>query len=152
MRTTKTDQTVRMHRLIWVFRVFIGRTYQNIFRIFTIKQVLTFHANCLHRNVIFFEEEKPKQNKTKKKKTTLCMKCQWWSSRSSKLIAMLVLHFEQLHFITCTSKNWFFSDKNFHIFHISAQNIDCGYSLELPRFWAEIKKIMYTPLKPSFTI
>ena len=49
------------------------------------------------------------------------------------------------------------------IFHISAQNIDCGYSLEPPRrggsneylnlcFWAAIKKIMYTPVNPSFTI
>ena len=46
-------------------------------------------------------------------------------------------------------KNWKFSDKNSDIFYISAQNIDCGYSLELPRwgssneypqsmFWAEI--------------
>ena len=25
-----------------------------------------------------------------------------------------------------------FSDKNSYIFHISAQNIDCGYSLEPP--------------------
>ena len=34
-----------------------------------------------------------------------------------------------------TSKNWNFSDKkkNSDIFHISAQNIDCGYSLEPPR-------------------
>ena len=31
-----------------------------------------------------------------------------------------------------TTKNWKFSDKNSDIFHISAQNIDCGYSLELP--------------------
>ena len=49
------------------------------------------------------------------------------------------------------------------IFHISAQNIDCGYSLEPPRrggsneypqsmFGAEISKIMYTPVNPSFTI
>ena len=30
-----------------------------------------------------------------------------------------------------TSKN--FHIKNSDIFHISAQNIDCGYSLELPR-------------------
>ena len=48
-------------------------------------------------------------------------------------------------------------------FHIPAQNIDCGYSLELPQwgssneypqsmFWAEIRKIMYTPVNPSFTI
>ena len=30
-------------------------------------------------------------------------------------------------------KNWKFSDKISAIFHISAQNIDCGYSLEPPR-------------------
>ena len=34
------------------------------------------------------------------------------------------------NFIT---KNWKFSDKNSDIFHISVQNIDCGYSLEPPR-------------------
>ena len=56
-----------------------------------------------------------------------------------------------------------FQIKNSNIFHISAQNIDCGYSLEPPRrggsneypqsmFWAEIRKIMYTPVNPSFTI
>ena len=27
-----------------------------------------------------------------------------------------------------TTKKWKFSDKNSDIFHISAQNIDCGYS------------------------
>ena len=53
--------------------------------------------------------------------------------------------------------------KNSDIFHISAQNIDCGYSSEPPRrggsneypqsmFLAEIRKIMYTPVNPSFTI
>ena len=31
-----------------------------------------------------------------------------------------------------TTKNWKFSDKNSDIFHISAQNIDCWYSLEQP--------------------
>ena len=56
-----------------------------------------------------------------------------------------------------------FQIKNSDIFHISAQNINCGYSLEPPRrggsneypqsmFWAEIRKIMYTPVNPSFTI
>ena len=60
-------------------------------------------------------------------------------------------------------KTWKFSDKNSDIFHISAQNIDCGYSLEPPRqggsneypqsmYWEEIRKIMYTPVNPSFTI
>ena len=59
-------------------------------------------------------------------------------------------------------KNENFQLKNPNIFHISAQNIDCGYSLEPPRrgvsneypqsmFWAEIWKIMYTPENPSFT-
>ena len=33
-----------------------------------------------------------------------------------------------------TIKKWKFSDKNSDIFHISAQNLDCGYSLELPRW------------------
>ena len=73
-----------------------------------------------------------------------------------------------------------FSDKKFWFFHISAQIIDCGYSIEPPRrgdsneypqsmygysiepprrgdsneypqsiFWAEISKIMYTPVNPS---
>ena len=56
--------------------------------------------------------------------------------------------------------------KKSDIFHISAQNIDCGYSIEPPRrgnsneyhhlcFLAEIRKIMYTPVNetvnPSFT-
>ena len=44
-------------------------------------------------------------------------------------------------------------------FQISAQNIDCGYSLEPPRrggsnenpqsmFLAEVRKLMYTPVNP----
>ena len=32
-----------------------------------------------------------------------------------------------------TTENWKFSDKNSDIFYISAQNIDCGYLLELVR-------------------
>ena len=56
-----------------------------------------------------------------------------------------------------------FQIKNTDIFLISAQNIDCGYSLEPPRqggsnkypqsmFCAEIRKILYTPGNPSFTV
>ena len=37
-----------------------------------------------------------------------------------------------------TTKNWKFSDKNI-IFHISAQNIDCRYSLELPHWGSSDK-------------
>ena len=32
-----------------------------------------------------------------------------------------------------TTKNWKFLDKKSDIFHISSQNIDCGYSLESSR-------------------
>ena len=61
----------------------------------------------------------------------------------------------------CTSKNRKFSDKNLNIFHISAQNIDCGYSLEPPRrggsneypqsmFLSRNKKNNVYPCKPQF--
>ena len=54
-----------------------------------------------------------------------------------------------------------FSDKNPYIFHSSAQNIDCGYSLEPPRrggsneytqsvFLSRNKKINVYPCKPQF--
>ena len=56
-----------------------------------------------------------------------------------------------------------FRKKILIFFLISAQNIDCRYSLEPPQrggsnkypqsmFWAEIRKIIYTPVNPSFTI
>ena len=73
-----------------------------------------------------------------------------------------------------------FQQKNFDIFLIFAQNIDCGYMLEPPRrggsnmyppnrlaeavrrggsneypqpmFWSKNKKNRYTPANPSFTI
>ena len=56
-----------------------------------------------------------------------------------------------------------FQIKKSDIFHISAQNIDRGYSLDPPRrggfneyqqsiFFSKIRKIMYTPVNPSFTV
>ena len=58
-------------------------------------------------------------------------------------------------------KNGNFPDKKFDIFHISAQNIDCGYSLEPPRrggsneyrqsmFLSRNKKNNVYPCKPQF--
>ena len=61
-------------------------------------------------------------------------------------------------------KNENFLLKNFDIFLIFAQNIDCGYTLEPPRrggsneypqsmFWSKKKKKnSYTPAYPSFAI
>ena len=62
-----------------------------------------------------------------------------------------------------TSKVWNFLDKNSDIFSYFCQNIDFGYSFEPPRrggskaynilfFRGKIKKIIYTPVNPSFTI
>ena len=56
-----------------------------------------------------------------------------------------------------------FQLKNVDIFLIFAQNIDCGYTLELPRrgssyeyphsmFWSKNKKNRFTPAYPSLTI
>ena len=60
-----------------------------------------------------------------------------------------------------TTKNWKFSDKNTDIFHISAQNINCGTrtaetvltSTQKSMFFSRNKKkITYTPVNPSFPI
>ena len=59
------------------------------------------------------------------------------------------------------NKNWKFSDKISDIFHISAQKMDGGNSLEPHRrgssskyplsvFLNQNKKKMYTPLNPTF--
>ena len=69
----------------------------------------------------------------------------------------------QIYWKFYSQKMAIFQIKKSDIFHISAQNIDCGYSLEPPRrdssneyhnlcFWTEIRKITYTPVNPSFTI
>ena len=60
-----------------------------------------------------------------------------------------------------TTKKWKFSDKKNDIFHISAQNIDCRYSLEPPRwvgyneypqsmFLSRNKENNIYPCKPHF--
>ena len=86
---------------------------------------------------------------------------------------LFCFHYENMLFImkTClfnytenfTIKNELFQIKNSDIFHISAQNIDCGYSLEPPRrdgsndypqsmFLSRNKKNNIYPINPSFTI
>ena len=57
------------------------------------------------------------------------------------------------YIVNFTTKNWNFSDKNSDIFFpISAQNIDCGYSLEYPQymFLSRNKKNNVYPCKPQF--
>ena len=75
------------------------------------------------------------------------------------------LHYEntpiQIYWKFHQKKNWKFSGKNSDIFHISAQNIDCGYSLEPPRrggsnecpqsmFLSGNKKNNVYPYEPKF--
>ena len=86
-------------------------------------------------------------------------------SRTTNLTFRFIIHYEntpiQIYTENFTSKNWKFSDKKLYIFHISAQNIDCGYSLELPRrgspneypqsmFLSRNKKNKVYPCKPQF--
>ena len=95
-----------------------------------------------------------------------------WASAQSITKTCLFKYIENF-----TSKNWRFSEKKSDIFHISAQNIDCGYSLEPPQgggsneypqseppqgggsneypqsmFFSRNKKNNYTPVNPIFTI
>ena len=69
----------------------------------------------------------------------------------------------QIYWKFYNQKKEIFQIKISDIFHIFSQNIDCGYSLEPPRwggsnvypqfmFFSKIIKRMYTPVNPSFTI
>ena len=100
------------------------------------------------------EPHPPQKKKTKKKLKT---------TEVSSFLQDKLVHYEntpiQMYWKFYHPKEWKFVDKKSDIFHISAQNIDCGYSLEPPRrvptiyvFWAEIRKIMYTAVNLSFTI
>ena len=53
-----------------------------------------------------------------------------------------------------TSKNWKISDKKIDIFFLFLLKTMWGGSNEYPQsmFWAKIRKIMYTPVNPSFTV
>ena len=68
----------------------------------------------------------------------------------------------QIYIENFTIKTKNFQMKYSDIFHVSAQNIDCGYSLEPPRrggsneyprymFSCKTRQIMYAPVNPSFT-
>ena len=92
---------------------------------------------------------------------------------ASVLVAMVVVIFKKLYTLRkhayAINRDFFsfkienFQLKNFDIFLIFSQNIDCGYTLEPPRrggsneypqsmFWSKNKKNMYTLANPSFTI
>ena len=69
--------------------------------------------------------------------------------------------FKYIENFTTKKKGKFSDKKKSDIFHISAQNIDCGYSLEPPRrggsneypqsmFWSRNKKNNVYPCKPQF--
>ena len=105
--------------------------------------------------------------------TVICADCTVCSGLSVRKLWMNRLynwlslsHFENTHIQiyteNFTTKNWKFSDKKSDIFHISAQNIYCGYSLEPPRrggsneypqfmVLSRNKKNNVYPVNPSFT-
>ena len=86
-----------------------------------------------------------------------------WYVKNSDFKENLCLNYEnmplQIYIENFTTKNWKFTDK-IDIFHIFAQNIDCGYSLELPQrgssneypqtmFLSRNKKNNVYPCKPQ---
>ena len=83
--------------------------------------------------------EKLKMLKKKKKKKTcillafLTQHAVTTQSRPQRKPLRKHAYSNTLYIENFTTKNSKFSDKNSDIFHISAQNIDCGYSLEPPR-------------------
>ena len=90
------------------------------------------------------------------------------------LIESILLHVTSEHyenrpmqytaiFVTFKNNETFIGKKKIDKFHFFAQNIDCGYMLELPcrgssnnypqsMFWIKNKENRYTPAYPSFTI
>ena len=73
-------------------------------------------------NICFHEE-------IRKNISTFIGKYQYFSVEKNIMKTCLFKYIENF-----TSKNIRISDKKTDIFHISAQNIDCGYSLELPKW------------------
>ena len=82
---------------------------------------------------------------------------------SSVLLAIITKTRPFKYIENFTTKNWKFSDKNYDNFHISAQNINCVYSLEplrrggsneSPQFMllSRNKKNDVYPVNPSFNL
>ena len=146
MKSKYPDQTLRMCRVMWIL------TNPNaLFRL---------SRHTCHKTS--FKRDLPKRNSL-----------QWITINDSYIICLARIDWTykktdgrgtiQIYRKFHLQKHENFQIKNSDIFHNSAQNIDCGYSLEPPwrggsneypqsMFWAEIRKIMYTPANPSFTI
>ena len=93
---------------------------------------------------------------------------QWdWNESNMLIESLFRIYITKTHLFkykeNFTSKNWKFLGKKLWYFSYLCSNIDCGYSLEPPRwggsngypqslFWAEIRIIMSTPVNTSFTI
>ena len=61
------------------------------------------------------------------------IKCLHKTARRRKQVIKLITKIRLFKYIeNFITENWKFSDKSYDIFHMSAQNIDCGYSLEPP--------------------
>ena len=62
------------------------------------------------------------------------LNCRWICIIESEIVSFALRKHAYSNILkNSPSKNEYFQIKNSDIFHISAQNIDCGYSLEPPR-------------------
>ena len=79
------------------------------------------------------------------------------------LVRLQYLSFQVTKSCPCDIQICFCYTQKFDIFNVFAQNIDCWYTLEVPRrgssneyaqsmFWFKNKKNRYTPANPSFSV
>ena len=121
------------------------------------------HTFCFELSYIQLKSKKSVRAPTKSR---TCV----FSSKQAHFLAFLFVQAQSLRkhvysnilkILPPKSEN--FQIKNSDIFLIYVRNIDCGYSLEPPRrggsneysqsmFLSRNKKIMYTPVNPSFTV
>ena len=121
----ESDQTVRKRGLIWIFNGAHAAEIEEYRWTFT----------CLENFLIAHD-----------KRTLIICEQRWPRSTSSVRSWPTLFRFKYTeHFTTKKGK---FSEKNSDILHISAQNIDCGYSLE-PPLRRNMKNNVY-PYKPQF--
>ena len=139
----------------------------SIFITLNIMYVFTRTCRCnLMLLLIFFPIQFHRSNiELSWRKTHVWLLIRMISSRKKNIMSSLVVITKTRLFKyieNFTTRNWKFSGKNL-IFFIFMLKTDCGYTLEPPRrggsneylqsmFLSRNKKILFTPVNPSFTI
>ena len=147
---------------MWVYTVCLDLSVQTL-KVITVvwsnRSPKKFWASLLknHRSPLLRSNRTPHRNSEPLSKEFWTLLCKLWCVLHHITKTRLFKYTENF-----TTKKWqFFRKKNSDIFHITAQNIDCGYSLEPPRrggsneypqsmFLSRSNKNNVYPCKPQF--